>query len=220
MRAAWIADLEGTYGRLRAREPRLWTQLRHFDIRRVYLDARYATVQDLSDLRKGQKDLNGNFSVPREAGLYRDLAWIGEDAIHSARSCDADLARLGQTTLQCAYMFQTERHDPTFVLDFLHEWRALRPTRETAWTLEGLQGGWFSPELVKAVRDDPKLTVVPYGYYDAGGQSMLPHDLDLVRCNVANAGVPLSRVAVFYDGARLPQWWDGCVFTMERLPSV
>src|SRR5581483_3217382 len=34
-----------------------------------------------------------------------------------------------------------EVHDISYVLGCLRRWRQLRPTRETDWTLEGMQGG-------------------------------------------------------------------------------
>src|SRR6266566_4273480 len=61
-----------------------------------------------------------------EVGILRGPEWTNASADDLARELDADL-----------------------VIEFLREWRTLRPRRETGWTLEPNQGGWFTAELVQ-----------------------------------------------------------------------
>ena len=105
-----------------------------------------------------------------------------------------------------------ETHDVGYILDCLTRWRQLRPTRPTAWTFEGYQGGLFSPAVIEKL---VKLNVrfVPQLYRG----DMTPHEhspiLDLLI-----QGFPGNRIDGFYDAARLPHNWRGFAFTQARLP--
>src|SRR6266566_2789928 len=84
-----------------------------------------------------------------EVGILRGPEWTNASADDLARELDADLVRLWSGDKQCAVLADIEAHDAAYVIEFLREWRALRPRRETGWTLEPNQGGWFTAELVQ-----------------------------------------------------------------------
>ena len=44
-----------------------------------------------------------------------------------------------------------ELHDPLYIQDMVVRWRQLRKFRDTSWTMEPMQGGWMSPNMVNAV---------------------------------------------------------------------
>jgi hypothetical protein len=151
-------------------------------------------------------------------GIYFGSSWpIFTSPLDLARELDALLVQIGADARRCAVHINREQHDFDFV-GFLHEWRALRPNRETSWVIEGMQGGRLTREQTNAINSDPNLTVLAEAFYDAEGQSMLPFDRDRVRCDLIDYGIQRQRAAVMYDAARLNDRWDGCAFTQGRLP--
>lgn len=151
-------------------------------------------------------------------GIYFGSSWpIHTNPVDLARELDALLVHIGADARRCAVDMNREQHDFDLV-SFLHEWRRLRPSRETAWTIEGMQGGRLTTAQVQTINADPNLTVRAEAFYDAEGQSMLPLDRDRVRCDLIDYGVQRQRATVMYDAARLNDRWDGCAFTQGRLP--
>jgi hypothetical protein len=138
-------------------------------------------------------------------------------AIDLARTLDADLSKLGfgSTTApdSCAVLADIEYHDPAYIMALLDEWRQLRPKRVTGWTLEPLQGGWFTKDLCVAILA-AQVTVFPQTY--TGG--MGDEDVDEVRSNLVQAGLPRGMVAPVYDAAHIPPYWDGIAFPFHELP--
>jgi hypothetical protein len=151
-------------------------------------------------------------------GIYFGSSWpIFTTPADLARELDALLTLIGADNRACAVHVNREQHDFDLVM-FLFEWRGLRPTRETSWVIEGMQGGRLSREQVDAINRDPNLTVLAEAFYDAGGQTMLPFDPDRVRCDLIEYGIQRQRAVVMYDAAHLQDRWDGCAFTQGRLP--
>jgi len=148
-----------------------------------------------------------------EVGIMRDPSWDNRSAIDLARTLDADLVRLGSGSSQCAVLADIEYHDPTYVIAFLHEWRQLRPARVTGWTLEPLQGGWFTNDLRLFIRD-ARVEVFPQAYYG----NMSPVAPDLVRCDLIERGLPRARVGAVYSARDIPTHWDGIAFPFHELP--
>jgi hypothetical protein len=151
-------------------------------------------------------------------GIYFGSSWpVFWSAVDLARELDAVLTMIGANNRQCAVHVNREQHDFDLV-GFMDEWRALRPSRETAYVIEGMQGGRLSAQQIAVINADPNLVVLAEAFYDAQGQSMLPFDRDRVRCDLIDYGVARSRASVMYDAARLNDRWDGCAFTQGRLP--
>lgn len=99
-----------------------------------------------------------------------------------------------------------------YVVNFFAAWRVLRPTRRTAYTLEGFQGGLFSPN--QALRlTERSLTICPQMY--AGNMAPLAHDVTL---DLLIQGFRADQLAGMYDAAALPYNWRGFAFTQGRLP--
>jgi len=99
-----------------------------------------------------------------------------------------------------------------YVTAFFQRWRQLRPTRATAYTLEGFQGGLFSARNV-SILNAANLRVCPQLY--AGDMTPLGHSpiIDLLI-----AGFDGARLDGMYDAADLPYSWRGFAFTQGRLP--
>lgn len=110
--------------------------------------------------------------------------------------------------------FDLEMHDPAFILEVFRLWRAVRPWQATSWTLEGFQGGLFSPDFVRATVNDYHIRVCPQ--YFTG--SMKPWAQDRAFMDLVQRGFPPSLISGCYDAAILPEWWDGYAFTQGRLP--
>lgn len=110
--------------------------------------------------------------------------------------------------------FDIELHDADWVLDCFRRWRELRPTRETSWTLESHQSGWFTRALVDSLILR-KVRIIPQLYLG----DMTPVDGLFEMKSLIASGVPAVLVSGFYDAAALPAWWDGFAFSMGRLPA-
>ena len=107
-----------------------------------------------------------------------------------------------------------EGHDPDVILDMLHRWRQLRPTKDTSWSPEGMQGGWMSGLFAAEVKN-LKIRVVPQCYN--GAMTQVWDSLAVAR-DLTKRGFPDALVSPFYDAAHLPEYWSGWAFTQGRLP--
>jgi len=178
-------------------------KLKAHGISRAYFDAR-------EPVERTEFARNLGFAV----GLYRTPTWDGLTAPALAHQLSTDVHDHDGDTRQLAVHANIEVHDPSYVLSFLTAWRSIRPYRDTGWVLEGMQGGWFGPQLVNAINADPNLQVVA----EAFTGNMGAMDADVVRSNVVSYGIQRQRALVGYDGAALKSDWDGTAFTMGRLP--
>lgn len=145
-------------------------------------------------------------------GIYSAWNWYSSlDGHNYARELDAELRRIAWKG-NAPVCVDIETHDIGYVLGFFKEWRRLRPSRPTAWTMEGFQGGLFSPANVAELvgRD---LRFVPQLYRG----DMSPHEHSPI-VDMLIAGFPGGRLDGFYDAARLPYRWRGFAFTQARLP--
>jgi hypothetical protein len=202
-------------------------KVRHYAITRLYWQAN--DVQISAGLFQGLRDNPKWHGV--ELGIMRDPIWgtltnVEYDkmrldgklppplgAVDLARTLDGDLLRLGSSNSQCAVLADIEYHDPAYVQAFLREWRDLRPSRVTGWTMEPLQGGWMDTAFVHEVTDR-FCYVYPQTYYG----NMSPVDPDLVRADLVERGFPRNSVAPFYNAAHIPTHWDGIAFRFDQLP--
>lgn len=218
MRAVWIGDgAEPNAGRLQ-----------RYGIRRAYFPSHIAD----GHVWRRNPELNADYlygpAPDRKAGwnaaiggvgIYFGSSWpVFTHPADLARELDAVLVQIGADRRRCAVHVNREQHDFDLVA-FLHEWRALRATRETSWVIEGMQGGRITPEQLRAINGDPNLTVLAEAFYDANGQTMLPYDPDRVRSDLIDYGIQRQRAVVMYDAAHLNDRWDGCAFLQGRLPA-
>jgi hypothetical protein len=146
-------------------------------------------------------------------GIMRDPTWTNLTSVDLATTLDADLTRLGLASPQSAVLADIEQHDPNYVISFLAHWRQLRPKRVTGWTLEPLQGGWFTKDLCAAIIA-AQVTCFPQAY----SGTMNPYPEDAVRSNLVMAGIPRGMVAPVYKAAAIRQYWDGIAFPFHELP--
>lgn len=146
-------------------------------------------------------------------GIYSDGSWYptlnGKQYAEKLDQVLKHIAWLGNPPV-CVDL---EMHDPAYLTAFFKRWRQLRPTRQTDWTLEGMQGGWMSKTFVDVVVG-ANVRVAPQFYV---GQ-MQPHEHSPV-IDLMMAGIPGDRIVGMYDAARLPYRWSGYAFTQGRLPQ-
>ncbi len=151
----------------------------------------------------------------KTAGVYMAWNWPefkGLSGAEVADVCADEYAALKVSDLRLQY--DIERHDAVFVKDVLVESRRLLPNVGTSWTLESRQGGWFTPELVKAIVDT-KTRVVPQLY---PGDMSYAYDSKYAVDELLKTGVPYASLTPMYDAARLPAGWSGYAFSQGRLP--
>jgi hypothetical protein len=102
-----------------------------------------------------------------------------------------------------------------WVVAALKEWRKLRPTRQTHWTLEAMQGGLFNGrnDAVEAIRA-ANVGIVPQFY--TGSEYPMAADVALKDLLLYN--FPSERIKGFYLARELPLNWDGYAWTQGKLP--
>lgn len=145
-------------------------------------------------------------------GIYSAWNWYASlTAREYALLLSGELKRIGWQG-NAPVCVDIETHDVAYVLAFFQEWRSLRPTRPTAWTFEGFQGGLFAPFAVSELVSR-NVRFVPQFY--RGDMSPVEHSpvIDLLM-----SGFPGGWINGFYDAAALPYRWRGFAFTQARLP--
>jgi hypothetical protein len=151
-------------------------------------------------------------------GITRDPTWNSASAVDLAREMDADLVRLGSENKTCYAMADIEalwNRGSAYVLAWLTEWRRLRPTRQTFWTTEPMQGGVISDTLVARINSDPNIIVVPQLYY----KGMVDAVESRVALDLAGRKIRPDRIYPYYDAEDMPAAWDGIVFDFAKLPA-
>lgn len=172
----------------------------------------------MQDPRVTQQYLMNVRSRGYVTGVYVAWNWAGYEG-NGTEFAEKVSERLGEivpvTSAQNFPKVQlnVELHDPLFIQDMVVRWRQLRKYRDTSWTMEPMQGGWMSPNMVQAVTSR-RIRVVPQCYWG----NMDPVPVQPVINNLVNQGFPRALVTPMYDAADLPDPWDGFAFTMGRLP--
>ncbi len=160
-------------------------------------------------------------SIRRQAikvRVMRDPSWNGLSAVAAGAALSDDITRLGggevgTSAAQLAAMLDAEVHDSRYVITAIRRFRELRSGRHLIWTCEPLQGGWFSPELVQLINDDPLLAVAPQTYYG----DMRCVYVELVVNDLLQRGVKREKIVPFLRADRLDVGWDGYAFDHSNI---
>jgi hypothetical protein len=173
---------------------------------------------DVRDPRVTRTYLNDVRAKGYGVGIYAAWNWpeVPQTGTTFAQWLSTQLGRFGSSSAPtfprvCA---DIETHDVSYVLAFLKRWRQLRPRRVTDWTLEGFQGGLFTPSDAALILE-ANVGVSPQLY---NGDMTQAWDSLAAARNLMTAGFPEGVVVPFYDAAHLPEWWEGYAFTQGRLP--
>ena len=154
----------------------------------------------------------------RAAGLFVGHNWWG-DADSPPKLTPAQYAEKANAFYKSVLVpglrvqFNLEQHDPEYIASVFEAWRKLQPTVGTSWALEGMQGGWMTPDFVQRVIA-AHVRVVPEAYI---GQ-MQRVEGDAVLRNLMRRGFPESLISLFFDGEQMGVDAEGYVFTQNRLP--
>jgi hypothetical protein len=186
-----------------------WEKLARHGITRLY----FPMSDPTGDVQRRLADTKARGLV---GGLYS--AWNWYDGFNGPEYAKATHDRVKQiapkaTSTWPKIQLDDETHDPDRIIQMLSTWRTLRPTTDTSWTLESMQGGWFAPALVAAIVK-LKIRVVPQCYIG----NMWPVCTLTAARDLTKRGVPDPLITPFYDAAALPVGWDGFAFTQGRLP--
>jgi hypothetical protein len=158
----------------------------------------------------------GEFTAAKNAGfdvgVYAAWNWDNWTPEQFAQWVHGRLLQIG-SALNPWVCLDIETHDVSWIRRALVEWRRLRPSRRTDWTLEPMQGGLFSLDDAKAI-NALGIGVVPQHY----GGAMQPFAADRVAIDLISRGFNLLSIQGFYDAASLPLDWSGYAFTQGRLP--
>lgn len=131
--------------------------------------------------------------------LLKQVAWKGNPAL------EFDIEK-GAPLTDSTYV--------DFVVRALQEWRRIRPTRETSYTLEGFQGGLFNGRYGSVLEIASKVShIVPQCYQG----DMTPHEAGVVQ-NLVDYGFPAQKVLPFLDARITQSPWEGWLFNQSRLP--
>lgn len=153
--------------------------------------------------------------------ITRSADWGDPTPLELALLMDVDVARVLASALPLGMIADIEamwKRGSAYVLEWLEEWRRLRPTRRTIWTTEPMQGGAISDALAARINSDVNLLVVPQCY----DKDMTPWNEGRVVADVIQArgrrDIDRSRVKCYYGAATLNHDWDGIAFDFARLP--
>ena len=144
-------------------------------------------------------------------GIYYGHNW-GGTAPENATRAHEEYRRVYVPGLKV--MFNWEQHKPDEIASGLETWRTLRPTVNTSWSMEGIQGGWMSPAFVKRIMET-RVRWVPQAF---AGDPMERRESDVVLRDLTRRGVPENIVSPFYMATDLGVGWDGWAFTLGLLP--
>ncbi len=200
MRAVWVDS---------GNDPH-WESLAANGITWVYLPL----SDPVADVRRRLLDVRAR---GLRGGVYAAWNWYPAtggaafaEVVHSLVRLIAPDATSGWPKVQ----LDDETHDPARILGMLLRWRELRPTTDTSWTFEAMQGGWMTPGFVAEVINR-KVRLVPQCYWWDMSATI---DTLAVARDLTKRGFPDSLISPFYDAAKLPLSWDGFAFTAGRLP--
>jgi hypothetical protein len=153
--------------------------------------------------------------------ITRSADWGAPSGAQLAQLMDEDVSRVGAGNLPLGMIADIEGmwlRGSGYVLEWLTEWRRLRPTRRTVWTTEPLQGGTVNDALAARINADVNLLVVPQ-LYDA---HMNPYNEGVCVAEMIQTrgrrDIDRSRVACYYGARSLNFDWRGFVFDFAELP--
>ena len=204
MRAIWIdAGNDPDYGKL----PTYGIDSVYFDVRDPRVTATY-----LADVKRR------GYAV----GVYAADSWPEMKVLpwNAAGWLSNKIRSLANGPDFPRVCLDIETHDIAgYLIPFLQAWRNVRQLRRTDLTIEGFQGGLFSPQEVAQVVAHVIGTglpgfVVPQNYTG----NMSPLAADRVALDLVEHGFTPTILRGFYDAAHLPERWDGFAFTQGRLP--
>jgi len=203
-------------------------KVRRYGFTRLYWEAEDSQVdQAFLDAMRAAKYADGSVLLKDGVGLFWAQNWHSSDnASDCAIRWSKDLERLaspsrGSGLKQCAVIANIEKsmvQNAQYIADWLQAWRsptaANRPTRETAWAVEGHQGGWIGRNFaaVTAINSDKNLTVLHENF----DWDMTPWAADAMRKDLDDWGIDRAKLGGFYHTA-LP-WFDGVVYGFTVLP--
>lgn len=146
------------------------------------------------------------------AGIYLGNNWLpGLSPSQVAAKVSAEYARVQVPDLRV--QFNLEEHSPDRIAAILEEWRKLRPTVGTSWTLEPMQGGWMDEAFVQRILAT-RVRLVPQTFTG----DMRRFESDIVLRDLSKRGFPVAGITCMYDAQQLGLGWDGYCFRMGRLP--
>ena len=197
-----------------------YEKLRRHGIAEVVVPAHNSPLANTQSLI----DLKNNGFHPA-VGVSWD--WYGPmEGHHFARKCDEILKSFGSTSPNPSLWADIEALDylnqsnfADFVAAFCIEWRKLRVSRRTIWTLNPFQGACFNGKhgCVQTILNS-KIEIVLQYYVTHEGDQMYPAAADVAKDELSLYGFPSNAIRGYYDAKRPPYKWDGGLWTSARLP--
>jgi hypothetical protein len=152
-------------------------------------------------------------------GIYVGHGWIAGTPAQYALAVRNYLKPFMTAIPTVRLQVNMEEHDSGLIVARLTELRRLLPKIGLSWSLEGMQGGWFTPSLVSAL-NLLSVRVVPEAFSGAEGRMQSITDTRALVADLTARGIPDARITPMIDAkyAGLINLWDGYAFTMGRLP--
>lgn len=197
-----------------------WIKLRAFGVKQIYIplylydrpNARW--IPNTSELTPEYKA--GIESQNFEFRTYNCWNWIPEYFYHEGMVksvLEVWKKLLIHPNDVVKHMYNIEIHNSEFVEDTLRYHRQIFPHGPISWAMEGLQGGWFEPSLVRTINKDINCVAVAENFYG----NMQPIGISKVRGDLIKAGIVPTRAKVFYAPPDIPDGWDGCILSEETI---
>lgn len=154
--------------------------------------------------------------------IMRDVGWpsSGGNPLSIAKALSEDIRLYGggreggPALVQLSAMYDGEvPHDSSFHLAVIREFFRRRPGRSLVWTIEGLQGGWISNELVAYINAHPLLIISPQSYYG----NMTPIFIQYTIEDLVRRGIRRDKIQPFIHPQRADAGWYGIVYDHAKL---
>lgn len=212
MRAGSIIDLKGNFGTIK--HDFIWEWVAEYGMDQLVLPSTQVTPEDLDYIRGRGLHVGVNFS-PK---------WYGDCAGPLlAEIASRKLDELGYGNKVCTVFLDNENHGSSDVLNMLAHWRTLRPTRDTVWSPEPLQGGDMNADLRQMILHDAHLRVAAQLY--RGKPEMAPVSERAVHDDIAF--IPgMKRLSVYGVVSQtspvkvkhaIPEGWNGILYALDYL---
>jgi hypothetical protein len=216
MRYAHIAELEGTFGSKRAREPRIWDAVAKWQLDGLVLEALQATKDDLTYILS--RGIRPALTVtPRDAGVSgAPLAdWMNDKLI--------ELGYVGSRAKElCDVFFNDESDDYVRLLATLRAFRFHRYLRAMGFSTQPNKAGLFPDPLVNFLNSDIACVVVQETYRGPSShtQDMDPVDPAFCKLNMIDRGIRSRDRGEAVRWIRTTELREGPVRQQRRSSSV
>jgi hypothetical protein len=210
MRGVWVN---------RQTDVQSWQGLKDLQVTHVFYDLHQHTRREFDNAR-AQGFAVGAYTNPEWFPTAAAAASIDERAKAYRTIVSQRLTALSLHDEQCEVQFNIEKGglasvgiaadmpaQNLYVRRLMFWWRRSNAQRQTSWTMEGGQGGWFFEAMRSA--ELANVTLAPQAYHGDMSRPDYRWDTYGIVRDLVDWGVPYERVLPFYDSPELRTAYNG-----------